>query len=228
MAEPAAAPFSLPGEWEAALEAASGEIDLHLAAARQAVLTRLGGVSASLRNTATAAEETLRAALARTAALERRAERLEQALYKERARSERSNVRILAHAFRVTPTTREAFLRWVAFRAERVHKRAAERAAATAHARRVARAALATWRSSAHASFRARVHVELETRWSDGAAAEAAKALAVVARLQAELADERAGREMAEGRYREAFLRGVSTLSLEALTIFRQGHTQRC
>jgi hypothetical protein len=64
----------------------------------------------------------------------------------------------------------------------------ARRAAELHYARALLRRHVHAWRTGAHASFRERMHGELESRWADGAQSEASKYAAVVARLEDELA----------------------------------------
>ena len=94
----------------------------------------------------------------------------------------------------------------------------------------MARRALQAWRSGASGEFRERMHAELESRWADGAAREGAKAAAVIARLEAELAASRAAlareaaaRNEAEERFKQAFMRGVCALNFEALAVLKTG-----
>jgi predicted anti-sigma-YlaC factor YlaD len=70
------------------------------------------------------------------------------------------------------------------------------------------------------------MHAELDTRWAEASDSEAHKFAHVVSRLQAELAECRAAltkeetrRIQAEERFRQAFMRGVSALNMEALAV---------
>ena len=70
------------------------------------------------------------------------------------------------------------------------------------------------------------MHAELDTRWADASESEAQKFGKLIARLQSELADCRAALQREEGarteaeeRFKQAFMRGVTALNLEALTV---------
>jgi hypothetical protein len=137
-------------------------------------------------------------------------------------------------------------------RAQRPDASAARRAAELHYARALLRLHMGTWRSSAHASYRARMHAELDGRWADAAQAEASKFAVVVSRLEAELAAARcarvrswrqlgvavaharparrsalerevAARTEAEERFKQAFMRGVCALNFEALAVLKTG-----
>jgi centrosomal protein POC5 len=128
------------------------------------------------------------------------------------------------------PDMNEAFQRWRAHLLEKKRRRAAA-LAATAHSNRtLLLAVLRDWRSNARASFRERMHAELDARWAEGAQSEAAKFGVLLARLQSELEDARAALERetgarveAEERFKQAFMRGVCALNFEALNVLKNG-----
>jgi NTP pyrophosphatase (non-canonical NTP hydrolase) len=111
----------------------------------------------------------------------------------------------------------------------RIHARA-DSAAAEHRQRRLLLLAFRVWRSGAHALYRERMHAELDARWADASESESQKYDSLVQGLKAELAEcrsalarEEGARADVEERFRQAFLRGVSALNLEALAVLSGG-----
>lgn len=74
------------------------------------------------------------------------------------------------------------------------------------------------------------MHAELDARWADASESESQKYDSLVQGLKAELAEcrsalarEEGARADVEERFRQAFLRGVSALNLEALAVLSGG-----
>ena len=90
------------------------------------------------------------------------------------------------------------------------------------------RTKLRIWRRAAHECFRERMHAALDTRWAEASHSEAQKFGTIVARLESELADARSAleretgaRHEAEERFKQAFMRGVTALNFEALSVLQ-------